>query len=106
MKKPNNYQHYELDLDGNYYRFEDKDVQDFVQSVYPSLYKYFESIRNKLKQYLYIKWNRIFFTYKGVKYSFQLSHTEEEYNYYHIIRHNLLNVYDCTDVVFDYGVLD
>ena len=105
MNKPNNYQHWELDLDGCYYRFDDRDVYSFDSSVSKRIYNMFMKVRKLIKQYLYIKWNAVYFTFKGIKYSFTLSYSDDEVNYYSYVRGKLLK-YGCTDIVFDSGVLD
>lgn len=105
MNKPNNYQHYELDLDGNFYRFDDRDVKDWYFNINKDISDVIISIRSKIIQRLYIKWNRLYFTFNGIKYNEQISCSEDEYNYYAELREKLFNL-GCTDIVFDYGVLD
>lgn len=105
MKKPNNYQHLELDLDGRYYRFMDSDVQMFYRFICYKIDDLLNSYRSKIEQHLYIIGNYLFFTYKGVKYWDIISASDDEYVYIERIRSELVRL-GCEDIVYDRGRLD
>lgn len=105
MRKPNNYQHLELDVDGYYYRFMDSDVQMFTRSKCSKIDDLLNTYRAKIEQTLYIIGNYLFFTYKGAKYWDIISHSVDEVIYVGYIKQDLVRL-GCEDIVYDGGRSD
>lgn len=73
------YQHLELDNDGCYYHFMNRDVQPY-RNENKELTALFKDFETRCEQHLYIKGNRLFFTINGVKYYEILTHSTWEWN--------------------------
>jgi len=99
------YEHWEMDTNGQRYRFVNKDVVDY-NGVSNEINEVISKYRAKIKISMFIKWNYLFFTYNGVKFKYRLSNYMSEYYLINEVINELNCIKGIKKVVYEEGTID
>lgn len=99
------YTHYEIDNDGEKYRFKNRDVVAYCNEN-KAVNKVFKKYEKKIIQTLFIKWNWLYFTFEGIKFYHKISSSSDEYKYIDNIVKDLYAIQGIENVAYEEGVLD
>lgn len=99
------YEHEELDNDGLYYPFMNKDVEMYLH-INDEINAIINKYQKRIKQGLFVIGNYLYFTFNGVKYWVNISSSLEEEEYINDIINELNLVKGVSKVKYSRGRLD